>query len=314
MKKIICFDLEGPLSPQDHAYEVMKLIPDGEKLFEVISRYDDLLTLEDRKDYEPGDTLKLIVPFLFWARVTKTNLRAISREAELIKGAKELIIELQKTGWQVFIISTSYEQHAFNIAQRLDVPRANVFCTRFPLDYYHKNLRERDFLIVDSVKDWIVSHLWTENLNSGRKDKEIIEFLDRFFWEEVIKDTNFRKSFEAIKVMGGVRKVEALKAIFKKTKVAFKDMVVVGDSITDAKMLKAVKEAGGLAIVFNGNEYALPYGTVGLASANLMDLKKILDVWLKGGRQAVKRVPHCEVLKTHQRYRQIVRRDAAKLG
>jgi len=42
----ICFDLEGPLSPQDNAYELMKLFPDGDKVFEVISRYDDLLTLE----------------------------------------------------------------------------------------------------------------------------------------------------------------------------------------------------------------------------------------------------------------------------
>ncbi len=39
MKFLICFDLEGLLSPQDNAYGLMKLIPDGDKLFEVISRY-----------------------------------------------------------------------------------------------------------------------------------------------------------------------------------------------------------------------------------------------------------------------------------
>ena len=45
----ICFDLEGPLSPQDNAYELMKLIPDGDKVFEVISRYDDLLALANKE-------------------------------------------------------------------------------------------------------------------------------------------------------------------------------------------------------------------------------------------------------------------------
>ena len=52
MANYIAFDLEGPLSPQDNAYELMKLFPDGGRVFEVISRYDDLLTLEDRQDYD----------------------------------------------------------------------------------------------------------------------------------------------------------------------------------------------------------------------------------------------------------------------
>ena len=67
----ICFDLEGPLSPQDNAYELMRLFPNGGKIFEVISRYDDLLTLEEREDYEPGDTLALIVPFLLLHNISE---------------------------------------------------------------------------------------------------------------------------------------------------------------------------------------------------------------------------------------------------
>lgn len=37
---LICFDLEGPLAPQDNAYELMQLFPHSSKIFEVISRYD----------------------------------------------------------------------------------------------------------------------------------------------------------------------------------------------------------------------------------------------------------------------------------
>ncbi len=42
MNNFIWFDLEGPLSPQDNAYELMKLFPSGNKIFEIISRYDEL--------------------------------------------------------------------------------------------------------------------------------------------------------------------------------------------------------------------------------------------------------------------------------
>ena len=75
--KLICFDLEGPLAPQDNAYELMKLFPNGGKIFEVISRYDDLLTLEGRENYEPGDTLALIVPFLAYHRITEEQINVM---------------------------------------------------------------------------------------------------------------------------------------------------------------------------------------------------------------------------------------------
>jgi len=55
----------------------MKLFPNGDKIFEVISRYDDLLTLEEREDYEPGDTLSLIVPFLALHNISEDNLSLI---------------------------------------------------------------------------------------------------------------------------------------------------------------------------------------------------------------------------------------------
>jgi energy-converting hydrogenase A subunit R len=68
---LIFFDMEGPLSIQDNAYELMKLFPDGGQVFEVISRYDDLRALEGRDDYDPGDTLALIIPFLIHHGITE---------------------------------------------------------------------------------------------------------------------------------------------------------------------------------------------------------------------------------------------------
>jgi energy-converting hydrogenase A subunit R len=114
-------------------------------------------------------------------------------------------------------------------------------------------------------------------------------------------------------------------------------VVVVGDSITDARMLEAVNNAGGLAIAFNANEYALPFATMGLASTNIGDLKPILDAWPEGGKEAVERMviekergggkgdrenfhwlerrkDFEEPLKIHKRIRRSVREEAGKLG
>jgi len=74
---LVAFDLEGPLSPQDNAYELMAIIPDGRRLFERLSRYDDLLALSGRPNYEPGDTLKLILPFLLAHGINESHIRQV---------------------------------------------------------------------------------------------------------------------------------------------------------------------------------------------------------------------------------------------
>jgi energy-converting hydrogenase A subunit R len=113
--------------------------------------------------------------------------------------------------------------------------------------------------------------------------------------------------------------------------------VVVGDSITDAQMLQAVEQAGGLAIAFNANQYALPHATMSLASTHISDLMEVLQVWAKGQRKGVERLVKekerlggqgdrgyfhwlsgrkgwDDILEIHQRLRRLVREEAGKLG
>ena len=89
------------MSPQDNAYEVMGLVSEGHRLFEVISRYDYLVTLEKREGYEPGDTLALIAPFLVHHNITEADIRDVSERAYLVDGTRELISKLEDEGWQV---------------------------------------------------------------------------------------------------------------------------------------------------------------------------------------------------------------------
>jgi len=133
MANFIGFDLEGPLSPQDNAYDLMKLFPNGDRVFEVISYYDDLLTLEEREDYEPGDTLALIVPFLLLHQITEDDITTLAANASFTGEAVKLISWLQYHIWKVFCITTTYEQYALHITQKrssaLPPPMSNMPCT-----------------------------------------------------------------------------------------------------------------------------------------------------------------------------------------
>ena len=326
---VICFDLEGPLATQDNAYELMKLSPGGGEVFEVISRYDDLLTLEGRPDYEPGDTLALIAPFLVYHQITEEDITKLARKATLTSGAAELIFRLSAQGWKIFCISTSYEQYALHITRKLNMFSQNVACTSFPLDKISQTLCKDELRLLEAMEKNILN---TRSID----DDWIKKNLDHFYLKKLPK-TNLGVLLEQVRPVGGQRKVEALERFAQAQDKPLSNWVVVGDSITDFKMLQAVDNAGGLAIAFNANEYALPYSTMGLASTHLDDLLPVLEAWGKGKRLAVERLvkgkekaggsgdrghfrwlvgiedvaTHLEI---HKRIRKIVREEAAKLG
>jgi len=328
MSELIFFDLEGPLTPQDNAYELMKLIPRGGEIFKVISRYDDLLTLEGREGYEPGDTLALIAPLLAYHGITEQDISSLAQKAELVDGARELIGWLNSSGWEVFCISTSYEQYAREICRRVGIKLENLAATHFPLDSYRQRLVGKTLPEVEEAERKVLG------LEPFRDDAEIERYLNEFFRER-LPGTELGRIIKEVKPVGGGRKVEALLRFAGKEKLG--EVVVVGDSITDFKMLRAVSKAGGLAIAFNANEYALPYATIGLASTNIGDLRPVLEAWEREGRDGVEllvrgreeaggggdrenlfwiqgREDLSEPLKIHKRLRQKVRREAGKLG
>ena len=274
MKNVVCFDLEGPLSPQDNAYEVMGLIGDGRRLFEAISRYDDMLALEGRGGYEPGDTLSLITPFLLLHRITEGDIAAVSKKANLVDGARELLDDI-KEKWNVYVISTSYRQHALNICRQLDIPKENVYSTELPLERFHGEIDEKDLGLVADVEREMLAEL---QRNAG--DERIKKMLDGFYSRAA--NTSLAVLGE-VKVVGGMRKLHALQKVVEREGKSMNDVVAVGDSITDSKMLDAVKKGGGTAVVFNGNKYALPYGNIGLACSSMRPLQIILDAFTSGG-------------------------------
>ncbi len=273
---VICFDLEGPISPQDNAYEVMGLIPRGYEIFEVISRYDDILTLEGRKNYEPGDTLSLIIPFLLYHEITERDIRRISDKARIVDGVPYVVSRLKELDWEPYIISTSYEQHALNIADRIGIPRENTYCTSLKLDKLREETNGLDFSSVEDVENILYHSL---------DDRKIKEILDRFFWKTLPK-TGLRDIIRKVEVVGGGRKVSSLYKISEKTGKSLSEMIVVGDSITDSKMLSEVKSKGGISVVFNGNRFSIPYGNVGLASSDMRFILVIIWAYMCGGKES----------------------------
>jgi energy-converting hydrogenase A subunit R len=281
-------DLEGPISPQDNAQLVCVVyVKMGDRLFPVISRYDDLLTLANKEGCEPGDTLALIIAFLVEAGVTEDDIRKVSAEAGLVVGIPEFYAELHGEGCLVWVISTSYEQHALSIAKRAGVPPERVYCTRFPLDQLRAEIGTEDLVLVRQIREK-AAQLYREDLEDGGSDTAILQLLNSFYWEELPK-TKLGQAITKVMVMGGRRKVRALQeAIRASGGYYLSDAFIVVDSITDWRMAQAVEAAGGLALAWNANWYALPYCSCGIAAVDARDVKPLFKVWRERGRAAVR--------------------------
>jgi energy-converting hydrogenase A subunit R len=256
---ILVFDLEGPLSPMDHAAEAMRIIgnklekPDFFDLFQMLSLYDDELTIEDKPGYNPGDTLRLIAPIIS-TQLSEDELVEISDEATMTPGAKDLIASLDIDN--VHVASTSYQQHAHTIAKKLGIKLENVNCTQLP-EY-------RDFPYLDDLLDIFEGYKKTD-IATVKRD------LDGLFWGEM--DADYLKT----KVCGGQRKMDVVESVSVDRGVDISEFVVVGDSITDINMLEGVKKEGGLAISFNGNQYSAPKANLAVSAMSLMAIKPLVD-------------------------------------
>lgn len=325
----ICFGLEGPLSSQNNALELMKLFPNGDKIFEVISRYDNILMLEERENYEPGDKLALIALFLILHNISENDIARLASEATITSGAAELISWLQSSGWKVFCITTTYEQYAIHITNKLGIYAHNVAFTPFPLNKLRSELSESDRKTLHDAENEFLS------LNS-LSDQQLKQTLDRFYSEK-LQGLSIGEAIKAVKPVGGRRKVAALRGFADKYAQPVSKWVVVGDSITDSRILQTVDKAGGLAIAFNGNQYALPYATMSLASTFISNLKDVLQIYQRGQRNAFEKEVKIkekaggsgdrgyfhwlsgrknidDVIEIHKRIRQLSREDAGKPG
>jgi energy-converting hydrogenase A subunit R len=249
-----------------------------------------------KNGYEPGDTLALIAPFLIAYDLDDAFLVRVARDnSNFIKGSLEAIKVLDRLGHPLRIISTSYCQYVYYTTKLAGILARNTRCTYFPIDKFAKTVAVKDKEFVKGkVKEIVslpklgISACTAENAFSHQV-LEAIRRLDNFFWKE-LPETSYRTVLEKVKPLGGNRKLGALKAMLEEEGSELSETETIGDSITDWVMLKETKDAGGLAISFNGNDYAVRNSSIAVISDNCMIIPIISSIFRKSGLEGIKEI------------------------
>jgi energy-converting hydrogenase A subunit R len=292
LKRVLISDCEGPISKNDNAFEITaRFVPNGDKLFTLISKYDDVLAdVLKKPGYTAGSTLKLILPFLKAYDVTDAQMEEFSAQnLILIANSKDTLQHVRAVA-SAFIVSTSYEHYIKALCRAIDFPYENTYCTKLRFDKYAVTEKEKARL-KDIAKEIVQKPMITippeaktvEDFSAA--DQETIRRLGVIFWSE-IAGMSVGRVFSEVTAVGGSQKAAAIESAVGKLHVPLEEAMYVGDSITDVEAFKLVRENGGLTVSFNGNQYAVKNAEIAILSENNIVTAVIADVFCRRGKQA----------------------------
>ena len=284
---------DGILSKNDFGRDLCaRCIRNGTRFFDVVSRYEDLNTYAlERDETKSHQTMKMIIPFLKAFGMTDHFAFDFAKESlKTIPGSDSTTSYLRRL-LPTFIASSSFEHHMMAVSEALDFPMDNITCTKVEFDSAEndrqedKRLRERANRIA-SLRLPKTMYTVTESEFLDEDDATMVRELDSIFNDE-LPEMEAYKSFKDVLAIGSNEKAYALLEIRRKTSIEFNSTVYIGSGINDYQALDLVRDSDGLAISFNGSEYAVRGCNIAVMSSNTIVLDVLVGEFYNEGIQAV---------------------------
>lgn len=288
-KRVFITDCEGPITKNDNAAELSEaFIPQGDRFFAKISLYDDYLAEVVRKPgYKAGDTLRLILPFFkafgldhdTMIKFSGRNIAVIPAAATVLQGIRQLLSS--------YIVSTSYSPYIEAVCSALGFPPGNTYSTAVNLDAYSLSDAERTTLrqlhasIVDLPAFTIPAGARSSS-DLPAEDRDVLAQLDDIFWT-VLTRLEIYRIVEEVNPVGGKEKARAVEEITVKEGADLSNVLYVGDSITDVDAFRLVKAAGGMAVSFNGNDWAVREASFAITARSAHPIGWIASLFAASG-------------------------------
>jgi predicted HAD superfamily phosphohydrolase len=294
-KQLIC-TFTGFLQYNNSSRDLcQRYIPKGDKFYDLISRYDDVVAFVlNRSDGRSGNISKFIIPFLKAYGITDfAAMKYCGETMRIMPEAKKVMKHLRET-LPVFFTTTTYEHNVLNICEALDFPRATVDCSEISFDDYDDgNMRREDAKQLREISNKITNlkmptQKYELNVPVKIPPDEIamIEVLDEVF-ELIMKRVPFAESNKNAVTVGANEKAYFLLELRKKTQIEFEGTAMIGGDITDIHALDTIKGKGGLAMSFNGCDFAVRESNIAVISRDCTPAAVLVQEFYNEGIEAV---------------------------
>ncbi len=288
-RRVFVSDCEGPITKNDNAAELSEaFVPRGDVFFRKISLYDDYLAEVVRKPgYKAGDTLKLILPFFkAFGLDNRSMIKFSRRNIEMIPQAQNMLRQVSDL-MPAYIVSTSYSHYIRAVCEAIEFPFQNTYSTLLDLDAYPLRDTEKSALkdlhsrILD-LPDFAIPAGTASADDLSEQDRTTLKELDKIFWE-ILPGMEIYRIIEEVNPIGGREKARAVREIAEIERVALGDVFYVGDSITDVTAFRLVIRSGGIALSFNGNDWAVKEASFAITARNALPTGWLAALFLEQG-------------------------------
>ncbi len=301
-RRIFISDCEGPITKNDNAAELADaFIPKGDRFFSKISLYDDYLAEVVRKPgYKAGDTLRLILPFFKAFGLDDNNMIKFSRRnIEMIPQADCMLREILDIV-PAYIVSTSYSPYIRAVCDALGFPFMNTYSTAVSLDKYDlapgekARLRELHAQIMD-LPDFSIPAQASSTNDLTEADRSTVQALDEIFWT-TLPSMRINRIINEVNPIGGKEKAMAIERIRDAEGADLRDVFYVGDSITDVEAFRLVRSGGGMALSFNGNDWAVREASFAVTAQTALPIGWLAMLFVNQGTRGFQDLMMSEIL------------------
>lgn len=291
-KQFIC-SCWGFLTRNNGTRDICKrFIGDGGHFYDILARYDSLCSYVLNREYgRTGNIMKMIAPFLRAYGATDMQVHNTSAEYLELMPKAGYTMRYALDVIPTFITTGLYEHDVMNICEALDIPMGNLTCTDLSLDSQSmpredaRTLRE-EISKISSLRLPRMEYPLNVPMELDELDIRLLKVMD-----DVSDTLDSMDSASAImrsmSSVGSNEKAYTLLEIRRRTSIELDGTVYIGSDTSDYQAMELVNESGGLALSFNGEDFAVRGSNIAVLSNDCTVAAVILQEFYNGGIESV---------------------------
>jgi predicted HAD superfamily phosphohydrolase len=175
----------------------------------------------------------------------------------------------------------------------------NTYCTDVDLDEYELQDNEKKALKslhgrILELPDFTIPASANSAEDLSEADRATLSQLDEIFWQE-LPEMQINRIIEEVNPIGGHEKALAIEKIVDIEDAELRDVFYVGDSITDMEAFRMVKAAGGMALSFNGNDWAVREASFAVTAQSALPIGWLAVMFVNQGARGFRDLMMSEV-------------------
>lgn len=272
-----------------------RFIRNGGHFYDVVARYDALCAyVLSRDDSRSGNTMKILAPFLKAFGATDLQMHDASADALDLFPSAGKTMRYASGLMPTFIATGLYEHDMMNICEGLGIPMGNMVYSELSLDASDMTRQEGRILReaaaeITALKVPKFEYELNVAMELDPADVKIIRVMDGIYNEKLPK-MSAGAIMRSMTSVGSNEKAYSLLEIRRKTSIDLDGTAYIGSDTSDYQAMELVNESGGLAISFNGEDFAVRGSNVAVLSKDCTVAAVLLQAFYNEGLEAVLRM------------------------